>query len=394
MNIHDFKERPIMSQGLWDSFGFKVLMGGMGDDTAMLIAELYERGFEPDEIVFCDTGSEFPHTYEFIKFLQNWCDKNKWSKVVILKKLDKFDQPLSVISLCQSQNTLPAVAFGSKSCSLRFKAETADKYFNNKIECWVAWGSKKSVFNDKTKEMEEFYAKGTRINTHTGKILRIVGLNEDEPNRVAKWRNEPKWCQSFPLFDWGIGEHESDAVERVGLYYPGKSSCTVCPNMSHGEIAMLRDNYPEIHKQSLSIESVFIDNQRIDEDIIIISETLTNSDTNNMTKEQYVAIDFIYEKMTCNYFIENKKLFYPHDEIIINQVEDDAQVDFIVEYRDYTTKDLLNSLVKDGYVSITLKSTTRGLGRSKTWPEKLAEYDANPSKYKRMTDNKPCECGH
>ena len=141
-NKHDFKERPIFTQELWDSFLWKVLMGGMGDDTVMMIAELYERGFEPDEIVFCDTGSEFPHTYEFIKFLQNWCEKKQWSKVVILKKFDKFDQPLSVISMVTSQNTLPAAAFGSKSCSLRFKTETGDKYFNNHPECWKAWGTR------------------------------------------------------------------------------------------------------------------------------------------------------------------------------------------------------------------------------------------------------------
>ena len=113
MNKHDFSERPLFSQELWDSFEYRVVMGGMGDDTAMMIAELYDRGFEPDEIVFCDTGSEFPHTYEFITHLQKWCVEKKWSKVVILKKLDKFKKPLSVISMCRSQRTLPAAAPGS-----------------------------------------------------------------------------------------------------------------------------------------------------------------------------------------------------------------------------------------------------------------------------------------
>ena len=238
-NRHNFKERPVFTKALWDSFDFRVVMGGMGDDTAMMIAELYDRGFEPDEIVFCDTGSEFPHTYEFIKFLQNWCIEKKWSKVVILKKLDKFKEPLSVISMITEQNTLPAAAFGSKSCSLRFKVETADKYFNNSVDCWNAWGvSKKGVPNNK----------------HTGKILRLVGINYDEPERVKGWKNEPKWTQSFPLFDWLIGEEESEAVEKVGLYYPGKSSCYVCPYLTHGEVAMLNDDYPELYVQTIKIE--------------------------------------------------------------------------------------------------------------------------------------------
>lgn len=260
-NRHDFTERPIFTQELWDSFEYRVVMGGMGDDTVMMIAEMYERGFEPDEIVFCDTGSEFPHTYELIEFLQNWCKEKKWSKVVILKKLDKFKDPLSVISMVSSQNTLPAAAFGSKSCSLRFKVETADKYFNNSPDCWKAWGV------DKPRPIVKMYenslgiigwetktGKGTPIKQHTGKILRLVGINFDEPERVNGWKNEPKWTQDFPLFDWGIGEAESEAVERVGLYYPGKSSCTICPYLTHGEIAMLHDDYPVKYQESIDIE--------------------------------------------------------------------------------------------------------------------------------------------
>ena len=252
MNKHDFKERPVFSQKLWDSFDHRVVMGGMGDDTAMMIAELYDRGFEPDEIVFCDTGSEFPHTYEFINHLQKWCAERKWSKVVILKKLDKFKQPLSVISMVTAQKTLPAAAFGSKSCSSRFKIETANKYFNNNPTCWSAWGVDKPRPIIKMYEnsigvvgWENKTGKGTPIKQHTGKILRLVGINFDEPSRVSNWSPQNKWVQVFPLFDWVIGELESEAVERVGLYYPGKSSCTVCPNMTHGEIAMLRDDYPK-----------------------------------------------------------------------------------------------------------------------------------------------------
>ncbi len=243
MNKHDYKFTPNIDE-IWDSFDFKVVMCGMGDDTAMLIAELFSRDMEPDELVFCDTGSEFPHTYKFIEHLKKWSRVMEWSKVVVLRKLDKFSEPLSVISLCQSQDTLPAVAFGSKSCSMRFKTETADKYFNNHSSCHKAWGVDK---------------KGVAHKHHTGKILRLIGINADESGRAANWSPQPKWVQAFPLIDWGIGEYESPNVDSVGLYYPGKSSCTVCPNMTHAEIAMLRDDYPEIYRQSLSIESKYRD---------------------------------------------------------------------------------------------------------------------------------------
>ena len=240
-----FDERPTFEVA-WALTDFHVIMGGMGDDTAMMIAEMYERGYEPDEIVFCDTGSEFKHTYEFISRLQSWCAEKNWSKVVVLKKLDANGDPLSVIATVERDKTLPPPAFGKKSCSARFKTETGDLYFNNHPKAWKAWGAP---------------GKGKRLDSHKGVILRAVGINADEPGRAAKWSPQHKWVQVFPLVDWDIGERESTAVGRVGLYYPGKSSCICCPNLTGGELAMLRDDYPEDFQRIVNIEKVYQENQ-------------------------------------------------------------------------------------------------------------------------------------
>ena len=63
-----FDERPPFEKA-WLATSFRVVMAGMGDDTVMLIAEMYKRGYEPDEIIFCDTGSEFEHTYNFRRII-------------------------------------------------------------------------------------------------------------------------------------------------------------------------------------------------------------------------------------------------------------------------------------------------------------------------------------
>lgn len=134
-----FNERPDFETA-WAATTFRVVMAGMGDDTTMVLAEMYKRGFEPDEIVFADTGSEHKHTYRFIEHLRQWCAERNWSKVVVLNKVDKQGRPLSVIETAERDNTLPGAAFGIKSCTMRFKTETADKYFNNHPGCWSAWG--------------------------------------------------------------------------------------------------------------------------------------------------------------------------------------------------------------------------------------------------------------
>lgn len=237
-----FTERPDFREA-WEKTTFRVLMGGMGDDTAMLIAELFQRGYEPDEIVFCDTGSEFKYTYEFIDFLKNWCGERKWSKVVVLNKTDKEGNPLSVIGSAEKDYTLPAAAFGSKACSLRFKVETADVYFNNHPKAWSAWGVK---------------GKGKHAKNHTGAMLRMVGINAHETRRTAGWKPEHKWVQVYPLVDLEIGEKESKAVEEVGLYYPGKSSCYCCPHLNGKEIYQLKVLYPEDYKRIKDLEDNYI----------------------------------------------------------------------------------------------------------------------------------------
>jgi len=234
-----FTERPDFDTA-WAETSFRVVMGGMGDDTAMVIAELHARGYEPDEIVFCDTGSEFPHTYEFIEHLKKWCVDRNWSNVVVLHKFDKDGNPLSVIGTAESANDLPSAAFGSKSCSLRFKVETADKYFNNHPKCWEAWGVN---------------GKGKPLDSHTGTILRIVGINADEDHRIKGWKPEHKWLQVFPLVDWKIGEQESVQVDEVGLYYPGKSSCYCCPHMSGKELHMVKVIYPDEFARIKNLEA-------------------------------------------------------------------------------------------------------------------------------------------
>lgn len=240
-----FQKRPDFETA-WEATSYRVIMGGMGDDTIMMIAEMYERGYEPDEVVFCDTGSEFPHTYKVIEFVKKWMSDRKWSRFTHLKKFKADGSDLSLIEMVEDQKTLPAAAFGSKSCSLRFKTETADKYFNNNPNVLKAIGSAR---------------KGSKLNSHTGQILKLVGINFDEPEREVKWKPEHKWIQSFPLYDWEIGERESTAVERVGLYYPGKSSCVMCPHLSKSELEMLQSDYPEIFIRVLNIESAYRENQ-------------------------------------------------------------------------------------------------------------------------------------
>jgi 3'-phosphoadenosine 5'-phosphosulfate sulfotransferase (PAPS reductase)/FAD synthetase len=233
-----FTERPDFETA-WAATTFRVVMAGMGDDTMMVIAEMYARGYEPDEIVFSDTRSEHKHTYKVIEYLKRWCAERNWSRVVVLENFDSEGRPLSCIEAAERDMSLPGAAFGLKSCTMRFKTEQANKYFNNHPDCWKAWGVSR---------------KGTRLASHTGSILRIIGINADETHRIDNWTAEDKWCQVYPLVDWDIGERESKAIEEAGLYYPGKSSCICCPHMNGQELYNLKVMYPEDYERIKRLE--------------------------------------------------------------------------------------------------------------------------------------------
>lgn len=215
------------------------IVSGCGDDSAMMIAECYVRGYEPKAIVFCDTGNEMQHTYKFLARLSSWMMSRSWSKLIILKKLNKRGEVINVYDENFKHGTMPPPVYGFKTCSQRFKTELANR--------WIAinegYGKKiKSGIEVQWKSIEK-------------KIIKAVGINADEDHRIGQWKNDSSFEQVFPLVDWDIGEKESkNTVESVGLYMPGKSSCYMCPNMTAKEIVDLYNHYPLMFYKAIAME--------------------------------------------------------------------------------------------------------------------------------------------
>lgn len=273
--MNHFDERPEIFEG-WEDAGYRVLMGGMGDDTAMLIAEMYVRGYEPDEVIFCDTGSEHKRTYDFIEHLAIWMKERSWSKLTILKNVNRKGEIKTVIGEAEKLNTLPAAAFGSPSCSQRFKTAVVDKYLNNKKECHGVWGISR---------------KGESIADGSGYVLKVIGINADEERRTYGWKPELKFVNVYPLVDWDIGEKCSPEVEAQGLYYPGKSSCYCCPHMTGKDLFDLHEQEPENFERIVRLEKAFQANNLQEEGS---TKGLCRSRTIKETMEKYKSTGMIF----------------------------------------------------------------------------------------------------
>ena len=202
-----------------------VVCSGMGTNSTAMLIGMYERGINPDAILFADTGGERPHTYDHIKEMNKWLGKIGFPIITIVKSPN-----VTLEQMCLNNNCLPSVAYGGfKTCSQRFKIEPMEKWMNSWEPAKEAWRAGR-------------------------KITKVIGFDADEPQRAKKYESD-KYTNWFPLLDWDWGRDECiEAIEKAGLPLPGKSSCFYCPNMKQAEIRELKAQYPELALRAIEME--------------------------------------------------------------------------------------------------------------------------------------------
>lgn len=186
---------------------------GAGTNSTAVLVGLHERVERPDLILFADTGGERPETYEYIKFMSSWCVRNGFPPIVTVRAPNKLLE-----QDCIDRNALPSVAYGFKTCSLRFKKEPQDKWLLNN-------GMRDSI--------------------------RLVGIDADEMHRAKEYSNT-----RYPLIEWNWGRDECiEAIARAGLPQPGKSACFFCPSSKPREILELGRTHPDLLSRALAMEA-------------------------------------------------------------------------------------------------------------------------------------------
>lgn len=190
-----------------------VVSFGAGTNSTALLVGMHERGERPDAILFADTGAERPDTYAHLAAVNRWCEKAGFPQIVTVKS-----PTVTLYEDCINRGALPSVAYGFKTCSLRWKKEPQDKWLRN------------NGMSDAT---------------------RLIGIDADESHRAGDYPNT-----RYPLIEWGWGRDECvAAIARAGICQPGKSSCFFCPSMRKHEIRALAHTHPELIERALKIEA-------------------------------------------------------------------------------------------------------------------------------------------
>ena len=178
------------------------------------VAGILHYGPIYDEIIFADTGSEKPETYQYLDFLI----KEKGWKITILKgKLGNlYDYYLK-------KKIYPTPAF--RDCTGKFKVDVIKRYLRTK------YGKKETFQSDIFIDYSEFH----RMKTSDVKYQKL----------------------EYPLvYDKITREDCLNIIKEAGYPLPVKSGCFMCPFTKKDEWINLKLNHKDLFDKSLALEKI------------------------------------------------------------------------------------------------------------------------------------------
>lgn len=207
---------------------------GCGTDSTAMLVGLWRRHVPVDLILFADPGGEQPHTYAYLKTMERWLKEHGMPGITRVWYTTRAGERMTLEQECLRSGTLPSIAYGRKSCSLKHKVVPQEKFCNHHQPCLDVW------------------AKG-------GKVSKFIGYDAAEEKRLVNALphdlRDKKYQKEYPLMEWGWGRADCiRAIREAGLPLPGKSSCFFCPSMKRREIRTLYHRYPELFARALAIE--------------------------------------------------------------------------------------------------------------------------------------------
>ena len=96
-----------------------VVAYGLGVNSTAMLVEFAKRDIRPDLILFADTGGEKPETYAYMPVIQEYLKSVEFPPVVTVRYQPKTATYHTLEEQCLATGTLPSLAYGGKSCSLK-----------------------------------------------------------------------------------------------------------------------------------------------------------------------------------------------------------------------------------------------------------------------------------
>lgn len=278
-----------------------IVCNGRGvDSTAMLVA-LHQAGIRPDVITFADLKSEKPETYEHGVIVDKWLESIGFPVTDVCSKQTLDSTPYSDLEgNCIDNETLPSLAFGMKSCSIKWKQGPQDYFIMgcqsgpNKCDPHPIW--------------VEAQRRGI-------KPIKLIGYDAGPADlrRSKKLKtSDANFQYIYPLQQLGWKRQDCiDAIISEGLPVPVKSACFFCPASKQWELYWLAAKHPDYFLRALKIERIALTGRhsRYDdvefgaswEDMVKGADSFPSSDTTiglgrSMAWGQWAVVNGVVDK--------------------------------------------------------------------------------------------------
>lgn len=207
-----------------------VAYGVRVNSTAMLV-EFAARHIRPDLILFADTGGEKPETYQYLPVMRAFLRRVGFPAIIVVRYQPKRAKYDTLEGQCLHTQTLPSLAYGGKSCSLKYKRTPQDQFVRRWEPAQRCWQQGK-------------------------KVVKAIGFDAGPADlRRHRYAEDEQYHNWYPLIDWNLDRSRCEQViVAAGLPVPLKSACYFCPAMKKPEIVWLQAQHPDLTARALAIE--------------------------------------------------------------------------------------------------------------------------------------------
>lgn len=213
-----------------------VSFSGGKDSTAMLLM-MIEKKMPIDEILFCDSGCEFPDMIKHIDKVEKYINR----KITTIYPDHDFEYYLARYKKksgkFQHIDGLGWPGHTFRWCTGNLKTKIIDRYLKNK-----------------------------------GEYYSYLGIAFDERERLErKYHRQQKAVLIYPMVDWEMTEKDAlrycygKGFDWNGLYKKFRRvSCYLCPLQRIGELKMLYNEFPELWNEMLRLDKLSYRAFRVD----------------------------------------------------------------------------------------------------------------------------------
>lgn len=191
-----------------------------------MLLRMIEENMQIDEILFCDTGLEFPEMYDHLKKVEAYIGR----PITKLKAEKDF-----MYFATQHEFVVPSDSMLEFGFS---KGQTAKGYdYPSKFARWCTKELKTRLIDNHFKELKVEFD-----------VVRYIGIAADERHREKEHR--------YPLIEWGMTEQDAlqyckdRGFDWGGLYdIWDRVSCWCCPLQGLDDLRKLKNHRPQLWEQ-------------------------------------------------------------------------------------------------------------------------------------------------